>query len=420
MKKRMMFLAAMMLMVCGMTAQQQRQVESLRLDATDLSASTQRRMDNGGKACALVKVQTTAKISKVEGGVVGDIIDKGSEKWVYVQAGTDQLTIYPEGEKPVVVSFSAGGTGSAKSLLTYQLVLTTNMGEGGAKYHEAEEYFRAGNEAKAFECMQAAVEAGYLPAYVTLGNFYFNGIGVAKDLNKAYEYYKKGAELGDASAQFQLGDMYYNGDVVKQDFQQSAYWCEKAAEQGLAPAQHAIGDMYLNGRGVAKDSQKALEWIRKAADQGLADAQLGMGILYFYGNVVGKDVDKAISWLQKAADQDNASAMSIMGTIYMVEKGDAAKAMEMIKRAAALGDPGAMGNIGTAMIYGYNVPVDYNKGFEYLQKAEQAGNRGIYSALAECYENGWGTAKDKKKAKKYKEMAVEAAKQMQQGMRNMR
>lgn len=420
MKKTVLLMTAMLLGVMGMEAQVQRNVEKLTLDAADLTASTQRRMDADGKACALVKLQTTAAIEKVEGNVVGDIVDRGSEKWVYVQSGTDQLVVYPQGEKPVTVSFTAGGAGTAKSLLTYQVVLGIGMGQGGAKFEEAQELFRSGNQGQAVECLKEAVAANYLPAYAVLGNCYLHGVGIGADPNQAFQYYKKGAEQGDADAQLMLADMYYNGKAVKQDFKQAAYWFEKSAEQGNAEAQHAVGDMYLNGRGVGKDTQKGVEFVRKAANQGLPDACMGLGILYQMGIGVQKDVDTAILWIEKAASQDNAQAMSMLSTLYMVEKGDQNKGMEYMKRAAVLGDPGAMGNIGAAMIYGYGVPVDYEKGFEYLKKAEQQGNAAAYSALADCYENGYGTKKDKKLARKYKEMAADAAKELQQQMRNMR
>ena len=78
-----------------------------------------------------------------------------------------------------------------------------------------------------------------------------------------FKKWKTVAEKGDAEAQHSLGQMYYQGIGVLQDYKQAFYWSKKSAEQGYAHAQHDLGVMYSNGQGVIQDYKKAVYWLKK-------------------------------------------------------------------------------------------------------------------------------------------------------------
>jgi TPR repeat protein len=69
--------------------------------------------------------------------------------------------------------------------------------------------------------------------------------------------YRMKAEAGDARAQYFLGYSYFNGRGVAMDVDESFKWYRKAAEQGDAGAQLALGGCYYAGKGVAKDDVEA-------------------------------------------------------------------------------------------------------------------------------------------------------------------
>jgi len=71
------------------------------------------------------------------------------------------------------------------------------------------------------------------------------------------EGYRTKAEAGDARAQYFLGYSYFNGRGVAKDVEESFKWYRKAAEQGDAGAQLALGGCYYAGKGVAKDEVEA-------------------------------------------------------------------------------------------------------------------------------------------------------------------
>ena len=414
-------LTALLMSASNMQAQQL-QVQSFKLDATDVTASTERRMDGNGSPCALIKLQTTAKIARIEGNVVGNIIDRGNEKWVYVTKGTDHLTITPEGESPINITFSNYNVSSAKGLLTYVLVFDSQVSSGEAKFKEADLYLEQQQFEKAFESMKQAMNEGYVPAINAVGLFYQNGWGVEASPAKALEYFQKGAELGEQWALLNLANQYMTGHLLPKNPEKAFSLYEKSANQGNAIAQFSLANLYTEGAGVKKDFTKATEWLEKAAGQGHVEAQRVLGSYYFVGAGVPVDREKGIYWLRKAAEQNDIQAIAMLGNVLLMD-GKQDQAMEYFKRGAILGEPNSMVFVATAYLTGeYGMAIDFNKAYEYFKKAEDGGVQGpgLYAGLSQCYENGWGTPKNKELARKYKELSEEALKQTQQKMRDVR
>ena len=192
-----------------------------------------------------------------------------------------------------------------------------------------------------FELCRKFAEQGNAAAQDGLGDCYYCGEGVDKDMAKAVEWYRKAAEQGYAPAQNNLGDCYFFGFGVDEDEAKAAEWHRKAAEQGYAPAQYDLGNCYDDGLGVDEDEVKAAEWYRRAAEQGYAYAQDRLGDCYYNGEGVAQDYAKAVEWYRKAAEQGNAKAQNNLGDMYYDGKGvaqDYAKAVEWYRKAAAQGN----------------------------------------------------------------------------------
>ena len=120
------------------------------------------------------------------------------------------------------------------------------------------------------------------------------------------------AEQGDAEAQCQLGDWYYWGIYVPKDVALMIEWYSKASEQGNAEAQFALGEMDDGGEGVPQDNVLAMRWYRKAAEQGCAEGQRRLGDMYHSGEGVPVDVALAERWYRKAAEQGDAEAQDAL------------------------------------------------------------------------------------------------------------
>jgi TPR repeat protein len=133
-----------------------------------------------------------------------------------------------------------------------------------------------------------AADQGYAQAQHTLGIFYAEGDGVAKDQVEALKWYRKAADQGYAAAQYTLGICYAEGDDVVKDQVGPIIWLHKTAGQ----AQFNLG--------VVKDEVEAAKWYRKAADQGSLKSQYFIGLRYKAGIGVAKDEVEAYAYLSLA------------------------------------------------------------------------------------------------------------------------
>ena len=316
---------------------------------------------------------------------------------------------------------------------------------------------RTYGEASTDELRQLA-NNGDANAQFVLGSRYYGGDRVPQDYKQAVYWWTKAANQGHAEAQCILGPCYYNGEGVAQDYKQAVYWYTKAANQGYASAQYYLGVCYYNGYGVAKDYKQAVYWYTKAANQGVAEAQCALGVCYYNGAGVAKDCRQALNWFKKAKAQENelggmqqtllavylklaaecaetqapaatpqsTSTTSSTGTtssstpkpkqVSAAElvtqaknyryglKGvtrNPAKAVELYKQAANMGDAEAQDELGGCYHQGNGVEKDYEQAvYWYTQSANQGYARGQYM-LGVCYYYGVGVRKDYKQAVKW-------------------
>jgi hypothetical protein len=139
------------------------------------------------------------------------------------------------------------------------------------------------------------------------------------------------AEAGQTSAEAAVGQMYFEGKGVAPDMQQAARWLEPAAAKGNARAQFLLGKLYLSGEGVAApDPAKAAALTKAAADQGLVDAQVDICAFYYQGVGVPKDLVQSYLYASLAAEQGSPDGTSILSLLSQdmnpedIAKGDAA------------------------------------------------------------------------------------------------
>jgi hypothetical protein len=112
-----------------------------------------------------------------------------------------------------------------------------------------------------------AANLEYAPAQHSLGDCYYYGKGVEKNIEKAFEWYKKAADQGLIEAQYDLGSCFrYNHKELE------FVWMKKAAEQSHPEALYRVGECYEAGRGVVQDYDLAKQYYAKAEVKGFAAA----------------------------------------------------------------------------------------------------------------------------------------------------
>lgn len=94
-----------------------------------------------------------------------------------------------------------------------------------------EKYFNTKQYEKCFEGHLALAEEGYPLAECQIGYFYYDGLGVEKELEKAVYWTRRAADHGDRDGQFNLAWFHEEGIGVERDIEQAAFWYKKASLQ---------------------------------------------------------------------------------------------------------------------------------------------------------------------------------------------
>ena len=167
------------------------------------------------------------------------------------------------------------------------------------------ELYHSGEYEKAFPLLVRGADAGFIPAYVWVGDCYWNGVGIEADSTKAIQYYLSAVEMGNTDAMMRMGEVYIR----------------------------------------CGDPQKAIDIYVNAADNGVTDALFCIGYIYYSGIGSGeRDYATAASYFEKYVGiaEDDANALHLLGRCYVFMKPcDLTKAEKLFEKAALLGNENA-------------------------------------------------------------------------------
>ena len=428
MKMKLLMMVCLFLLPFHLEAQEN--MASFAVLSNDLSALTERRLDKTGKICALVKIQSTENVEKVEGDLVGKLVPKGKETWAFFKPGSTRMKLFCQSQEPMDVIFADYGVPFLKSKVVYSLEVLTMANDSldsvdlwvvtalAENYLDEQEYGKAiryflnaakrgnpeaqynlgycykmgwgvtRNDAKMIQWYEKAADAGYKASWLELGVCYMMGNGVDKDYDKAMNSFLRVANesSGDtvAAACHNMAWLYINGLGVKQNVEMSLALYEKAANLGFIGSQYNLGMLYYEGKHVVRDEKKAVMWLTKAAENGCAVAQNNLGNCYLQGLGVSTDYSQAAVWFQKAMEQGHLSAYYNMGLCYETGAGvvkDYVKAVECYRIAAENGVSGAQYHLANCYVDGKGIDVDMDKAAYWYRKAAEQGYKDAESKL---------------------------------------
>lgn len=119
---RIVFIFVVGLVAQAVEAQQSAKVKSFSM-TTDHIPGDYRRNDMNNTPCALLKVQVIDDIEGVDGNKIGDIVDRGVEKWVYLCKGSRNVRLRLKNHLPIRVVFKDYQIPSLESNRVYELVI---------------------------------------------------------------------------------------------------------------------------------------------------------------------------------------------------------------------------------------------------------------------------------------------------------
>src|SRR5207248_2739692 len=136
------------------------------------------------------------------------------------------------------------------------------------------------NNNKAFELFINASKKSHILAQYFVRLCYEFGNETAKNEKLAFEYYEKVANEDCAAGVVNLSYFYYNSIGVKKDLIVAVYWYKKAASLGNNMAQCNLALMYKSGEGINKDYDKAFELFKQSAEGDYSEGILQLAYCY--------------------------------------------------------------------------------------------------------------------------------------------
>lgn len=104
-----------------------------------------------------------------------------------------------------------------------------------------EKYWESKQYDKCFEGHLVLAEQGYPLAECQIGYFYYEGLGVEKDLEKALYWTRRAAEHGDRDGQCNLAWFYEDAIGVERDIEQAKHWYRLRSVYKELHADHETG-----------------------------------------------------------------------------------------------------------------------------------------------------------------------------------
>ncbi len=242
--------------------------------------------------------------------------------------------------------------------------------------------------AEAVSLYKDALDDGETKAQFMLAMCYFNKL-VDDDEYDPLRLLTDAAEDSYVAAQYELSRLYEIGSHVEQNRVASIDWCMSAACNGDARAQLMLSNAYrLGSEFLAKDPDKSLYWLKAAAHSGMAEAQCELGDFYeiIAKNIIEKTGEandskqvkehhnlicrRAKYWYEMANKNNNRAAAEKLRNYTRYESDE----NEVFKEPMS--------------ILEYEAQLKYKPG-------AWTGEVECQFKLAQCYEDGRGTVKDK-------------------------
>ena len=152
------------------------------------------------------------------------------------------------------------------------------------------------------------VEKNNAEAMYYMGLFFEKGIGVEPHKESAFYYIEYAARLGYDPALTKLGDYYYSGFHVHKNLEFAKSLYEKAAQKNNSQALVNLGVMIEKGLDREETSpNRAADYYEEAAKMGNTNAVLIMGLKE-------KQSVSNSKFVQRAAEMGNIDAVKILTT----------------------------------------------------------------------------------------------------------
>lgn len=238
---------------------------------------------------------------------------------------------------------------------------------------------------KAYNILDLLVSWDYVPAKYLLGQMYYFGAHIDRDLKKFFQLSKEAADSNFTIAKNALALAYFNGYGCKVDLAKGRECLEECVKAKYGVAYYNTGVGYMQGSlGYPKNPTKALEYFQEASYQHYSSASYNLGLIYLSGKDCVKNVKKGIEELIEAAAFGHVKAQKKLGDIYYfgeITSKNLEKAYSYYLMAAENGDAYSMYSVGYMNLKKEIARSDRYVGLDWLRKASYLGYEGATKML---------------------------------------
>ena len=196
---------------------------------------------------------------------------------------------------------------------------------------------RPRNQASARQYWQAAADAGFSPAELSLARMHLEGDTVPADTARGMDLLRRSAEKGYAPALARLGCELETGERVPADLDQAVTLLTRAVAAGDATAMHRLAWLHRVGKGVPLDVARSMTLLAESAEGDCADAQHELALCCGRGDGVPQDDARGVYWSRRAVRHGHAEAMNHLAGKYELGRGvpqDLEQAVALYAQAA--------------------------------------------------------------------------------------
>lgn len=230
-----------------------------------------------------------------------------------------------------------------------------------------------------------------------LGNAYYHGKGIDKDIYSAFQWYFEAAKSNNPAALFNVALCYDEGIGTEENKIEALRWYKKAADASVLPAKFNLAMYYKEGTKFSSDSgetflekdfQKALRLLKECSNASFPPADRELAKMYLKGNNLKLDKKVGLKLLERAANKEDPEALYLLAK-YKIETGvEAEIVFPMIKKAAENNITDALEVVGACYEVGKGTPQNKDTAIQYYKKAADAGVLSAQLRLADYYLNG--------------------------------
>jgi uncharacterized protein len=166
------------------------------------------------------------------------------------------------------------------------------------------------------------------------------------------------------------------------------------SSDSLAELQLAEAKKYLLGIGISKNEPKAFQMYSQLAQLNNRKAMNMLGKLYYGGLGVAKNKEQAIYWFTQAGQRGVVESWYNIGLIFKDDSQaqDFEKAYEYFDKAAQLGDHQSIYAVAYMHYKGLGCAQDYSKAFDFFKKGAYLRRSNSMYFYGLCWRNGYGVS----------------------------